>query len=155
MMGQQVGRLAVLWVAMWAAGCGGDDQDPEGARELLDRVRAEDYRSWERPPDYETRQPAASPHSNWVDIFINDVIADVLAAADPIDEWPLGSIIVKDGYTSGDNLELIALMEKREDGWFWAEFFGETSAYSGQPSVCIDCHRRGDDHVLAFGFPEP
>jgi hypothetical protein len=146
-----MGGALALCLGLW--GCGGDDQDPEGARELLDRVRADDYHGWERAPGYATRQPAVSPHSDEVDIFVNDVVADVLAAGESIEAWPIGSIIVKDGFRSNGDLELIALMEKREEDWFWAEFFGESSAYSGQPSVCIDCHRRGDDFVLAFGFP--
>ncbi len=70
-----------------------------------------------------------------------------------LSEWPLGSWIIKDGY-DGDTLELVATMEKREAGWFWAEYDAEGSAaYSGSPAVCTDCHSSGADYVRAFGFP--
>lgn len=149
---RNVGYAALLvWMAGAVAGCG-DDQDPAGARELLDRVRAEDYRSWERAPGYEERQGSRAPHSDAVEIFVNDVVGEALASTEPLESWPVGSIVVKEGY-SGSRLELIALMEKRETGWFWAEFFGNDSKYSGQPDVCIDCHRRGADFVRAFPLP--
>ncbi len=79
-----------------------------------------------------------------------------LAATTPITEWPEGSLIVKDGYDSDNALDLIAAMEKRADGWFWAEWLdheSSTSDFSGKPDICIDCHQPGDDFVLGFGFP--
>jgi hypothetical protein len=142
--------FAGLGVAMLAGGCG-DDQAPGEARELLDRVRAEDYRAWTRAPGYETRRSSRAPHSDAVEIFVNEPIVAALETTPPVAEWPVGAIIVKEGWDGGD-LELIALMEKREDGWFWAEFFGSDSKYSGRPELCIDCHARGDDFVRAFGF---
>jgi hypothetical protein len=86
-------------------------------------------------------------------MFVNDVVADALAADSVLTEWPEGSIIVKDGYTDDGELALIALMEKRADGWFWAEYDGDGEIlYSGVPDVCVDCHDSGSDFVLAFGF---
>lgn len=108
---------------------------------------------WERAPGYETRRSSNAPHGGSVDIYVNDVVADALANETGLTEWPLGSIIVKDGFDDGD-LDLIAIMEKREDGWFWAEYDNDgDSLYSGKPDLCIDCHRRGTDHVRAFSFP--
>lgn len=67
--------------------------------------------------------------------------------------WPLGSIIVKDGFNGG-GYDLTAVMEKREGGWYWAEYGNDgTPLFSGQPSVCTDCHESGADMVRAFGFP--
>lgn len=143
----------LVFCALLAAPACGDDQDPRGARELLGRVRAEDYQSWTRAPGYEVRRPSRAPHSNAVDIYINEALVKALESDPPVDTWPVGSIIVKEGYDGGDR-ELIALMEKREDGWFWAEFFGSDSKYSGEPQLCIDCHRSGDDFVRAFGFDD-
>jgi len=132
-------------------GACGDDQAPSDARELLDRVRADDYASWSRAPGYETRRSSNAPHSDAVEIFINEPMVAALEASPPVTEWPVGSIIVKEGW-DGNTRELTALMEKREDGWFWAEFFGSDSKFSGRPEICIDCHRRGDDFVRAFDF---
>jgi hypothetical protein len=88
-----------------------------------------------------------------VEIFVNDVVADALAS-EGLAEWPVGSLIVKDGYADDGTLELVALMEKRQDGWFWAELDGEGNAlYSGEPAICVDCHDAGSDLVRAFSLP--
>jgi hypothetical protein len=141
----------IVPVFVCVAACG-DDQAPEEAAAVLTRIRAEGYRAWDRAPGYETRRPTSSPHAEAVDIYVNSILADALVGGH-LDAWPIGSLIVKDGF-EGNNLELIALMEKREDGWFWAEFFGDESKYSGKPEVCLDCHDAGDDYVLAFDLPK-
>jgi hypothetical protein len=135
-----------------AASCT-DDQDPEGAASLYEQLQAADYRSWARAPGYSARRSSSAPHGNEVDIYVNDVVASALAAGEPLEAWPEGSLIVKDGW-DGSDLELIAAMEKRSDGWYWAEWDGEgSSLYSGKPAVCADCHASGDDYVRAFGLP--
>jgi len=133
-------------------GCG-DNQDPAGARELWRRIHAQDYRSWQRAPGYETTRSSNAAHGNRVAIYVNDTLADVLDAGAPLDEWPQGSLIVKDGFDDSD-LELVAAMEKRAEGWFWAEYDDEGDAdYSGKPELCTDCHASGDDDVRAFPLP--
>jgi hypothetical protein len=131
----------------------GDNQDDAGARDLLSKVRADEYRSWQRAPGYETRRPTNAPHGDSVDIYVNEVIAGALALAEPLPVWPQGSIIVKDGWDASD-LEIVAIMEKRSDGWFWAEYDSDGDPdYSGRPEVCTDCHEDGSDYVLSFQLP--
>lgn len=142
-------RFALVAVVLCTA-CG-DDQAPEEAAALLTRIRAEGYQNWDRAPGYETRRRSNAPHSEEVDIYINPTVTGALLT-DAV-EWPLGSLIVKDGFDGNDH-ELIAVMEKREDGWFWAEYFDGESKYSGKPDVCLDCHDVGSDYVLAFDLPE-
>jgi hypothetical protein len=133
-------------------GCG-DNQDDDGARELLARVKAEQYRTWDRAPGYAVRRDSNAPHSEAVDIYVNDVVAEVLALGEHDGTWPVGSIIAKDGF-DGSELEITALMEKRADGWYWAEYgAGGEPDYSGHPDICIDCHRSGSDFVRAFRLP--
>jgi len=133
-------------------GCG-DNQDDAGARRLLKRVRDDHYRSWDRAPGFESRRKSNAPHSEEVDIYVNDVIADALAVGEPLEAWPEGSIVVKDGFDGGD-LDIIAIMEKRNDGWYWAEYDDDGDPdYSGHPDVCIDCHRSGSDYMRGFGLP--
>jgi len=152
-------RLLVATIATLTSlgllGCG-DDQDPEGAAALWTKIHDENYRGWDRAPGYATTQPSNTAHSDQVDIYINDVIADALAAGEPLSKWPVDSLIVKDGFDSDGDLDLVAAMEKQSDGWFWAEWTdvsGEEAEFSGKPDVCTDCHRSGDDFVRAFVLP--
>jgi hypothetical protein len=143
--------------ALPALGCGSEDdknQDPETAKALLAEIQGE-YRSWARAPGYEQRMPTSAPHGEQVDIYVNPTLASAIAGA-AIDAWPESSIVAKDGWSAdGQTLEVIAVMQKRADGWFFAEFDGAGSPmYSGQPSVCTGCHSQGADQILAFGFPQ-
>jgi hypothetical protein len=151
-MGMRQLLLPILALALTVAACG-DNQDDAGARELLSRVKADQYRTWDRAPGWESRRASSAPHSDDVDIYVNDIVAEVLALAEPTEKWPEGSIIVKDGF-DGSELEIVAVMEKRSGGWFWAEYDSEGDPdYSGRPDICIDCHESGSDGVRAFGLP--
>jgi hypothetical protein len=144
-----------LWVALASCltvACG-DNQDEGGARNLLASAREQNYRTWDRAPGWPGRTQSNAPHGGAVDIYVNTTVADALAVGEPLAAWPLGSVIAKDGW-DGSDLELIALMEKRADGWFYAEFDADGDpSYSGHPDVCIDCHARGSDYVRAFRLP--
>jgi hypothetical protein len=144
--------VSALCGAVLLLACG-DNQDDAGARALLARVRAERYRSWDRAPGYESRRPSSAPHSEDVDIYVNDRVAEVLALGEPTEVWPEGSVIVKDGF-DGSKLEIIAIMEKRAGGWYWAEYDDDGDPdYSGRPEICTDCHQSGSDGVRAFRLP--
>lgn len=141
--------------ALALSACGGEDenQDAAGARELLARVSAENYREWPRAPGWEARKPSSAPHGAEVDIYVNDRVAAVLAAGEPLEAWPEGSTIVKDGW-QGAQLKLIAIVDKRSDGWYWAEYdAGGEPMYSGRPNTCTSCHSSGSDGVRAFSLP--
>lgn len=134
------------------AGCG-DNQDPAGADELWARIHDEKYASWEHAPGYATKQPTSAPHGDAVVIFLDDTVAAALAGG-PLTEWPVGSLIVKDGY-SGAEVSVVAAMEKREAGWYWAEWSSDgTAKYSGEPEICTGCHDSGSDFVRAFALPK-
>lgn len=145
-------RFLLLLAALALVACRTND-DPEGAEALLAQVQDEDYRSWRRAPGYEERRPSTAPHSDNVEIFVNDVVAEALDGA-ARSEWPDGSIIVKDGYADDGTHELTAIMEKREGVWFWAEYdANDEPLYSGAPSICTNCHESGSDDVRAFTLP--
>lgn len=135
--------------------CGDNEPvDSGGGAELLMRVRAADYRAWPRAPGWQSRLPSVGGgHGGELDIYVNEAIATVLARGTPVDELPVGSTIIKDVWRGAD-FHAIAIMDKRSDGWYWAEFTGdgEVSA-AGHPRVCIDCHQRGKDYVRAFALP--
>jgi hypothetical protein len=138
----------------FAAACG-DNQDPEGAAVLWKRIHEENYRSWSTAPGYESPRPSNAPHSDRTQVFINPVVEDALQGP-PVSRWPVDSLIVKDGYTDDGELELVALMHKRDDGWFWAEYDSEGDPdYSGRPDTCIDCHASAvADSVFTLAFPD-
>jgi len=149
---RRVGCALVAAGVCFVSACG-DNQDDAGARKLLADAQSERYRSWERAPGWPARTQSSAPHGDEVDIYVNDVVAAALSAGEPLSAWPLGSMLAKDGW-DGSELEHIALMEKRADGWFWAELDGDGEpAYSGHPDLCIDCHARGSDYVRAFKLP--
>lgn len=152
MINRHTSPAIVTMTLLAASGCG-DNQHPEAAIALYEQIQQEDYQSFARAPGYETRKPSDAPHSDNVDIFINSAVAEALAADETLTSWPEGSLIVKDGYTDGGELELVAVMDKRSDGWFYAEYFDGDAKFSGKPDVCTDCHASGADFVLAFGFP--
>ena len=144
-------HLGLSALGIVASACG-DNQDPAGAAELYRVLETRAYRDWERAPGYDQRRSSNAPHGDAVDIYINETLAAALASEDTLDAWPNGSAIVKDGF-DGNELELVAVMEKRLTGWYWAEYEGGEALYSGEPDLCIDCHRSGADFVRAFGFP--
>jgi hypothetical protein len=148
-------------VVVLLAACG-QDEDPEGARVLWEKVNAgPGFRSWQRAPGVPARKPSFTAHKNAVEIFVSPEITAALTTptADPIATWPVGSIIVKEGFGSltSDSREIVAIMERHADGWFWAEYDdGGSSKYSGRPSGCTDCHSHRQsysDWVYSFELP--
>lgn len=150
--GRGLGGVAILVTSLAClVGCARDDQDPDGAAELFERIDGS-YQNWTRPAHWEGRRESG-PHSDEVDLFVNPVVASAITAAKPIDTWPIGSILVLDEWDD-DKPSAVAAMEKREDGWFWAEWLpGGESLYSGKPQLCIECHSAGDDFVRSIVLP--
>ena len=145
--------IAALVLAGSSSACRQND-DPAGADSLHAEVVADGYRSWMRAPGYEKRVPANSPHSDQVDIFVNDVVESALADTAHPTAWPDGATIVKDGYTQDGKLELTSILQKRGTVWYWAEYDAKGKPlYSGAPAICLDCHKAGSDFVRAFSLP--
>jgi hypothetical protein len=133
-------------------GCG-DNQDPMGADAFWEKIHDEDYAAFARAPGYANRQPAKGPHGDEVVVYVNDTVKTALDGP-AIKEWPVGSLIVKDAFAGGEVSD-VAAMEKREGGWYWAEWSSDgTATYSGKPDVCTGCHGSGADFVRAFSLPK-
>lgn len=151
--GKVAGTLSKAWMLTLLALSGCANQDPEGAATLWARIGDHGYRAMARAPGYEARRASDAIHADEVDVYVNPVITDAIAARAPLAAWPEGSLIVKDGW-DGDELRIIAVMEKRDARWYFAEYHGDGSvAASGAPAVCVGCHRSGEDSVRAFGLP--
>jgi hypothetical protein len=148
--------LAVLPLGACTDGSGGSAT--AGGATLLDEVAG--YRDWARAPgDFAMPlAPSSGPHGSFVDIYINDVVEQaLLAEPGTLEAWPVGSIIVKDGWEDAEGtLRFVALMEKTDDGWYWEEYADdnlESPLYAGSPGVCVNCHGAGNDSVRAFALP--
>ena len=134
-----------------AVGCR-ENTAPDEANELRDELGTT-YRTWRRLPGHEERVPSATAHGKEVDVYWNER-AMRSAGARPFQGMAPGSILVKEAYVDGELLN-VAVMEKRFEGWFWAEWTPEGDIlFSGRPGVCIDCHRRGDDFLRAISPSE-
>lgn len=153
-------RAVVVLALTFAVACGKDDQDPEQAKKVWNEINAPGaggFRAWERAPGYAVRRPSFTAHARAVEIFVSPQITE--AQKKVIQQWPVGSTIVKEGFSdlNGGSRKLVAVMKKNPDGWFWAEYDDEGEVlFSGKPSVCVDCHDNRKDHsdwVYAFELP--
>lgn len=105
---------------------------------------------------------SSGPHGGNVRTFINDALADSLAAGN--EQHPAGAATIKELYQSdGSTLNGWAVMVKTDadsaggQGWYWYEIFSTTD--SANPVVdgngvglCTSCHSSGDDY---FRSPYP
>jgi len=131
----------------------------ESGGEFLEELRELDYRSFARAPGWATpRLPdQGGPHGAFLDMYVNDVVDEAVVAAEPLEAWPEGALIVKDAWADADGTDLrfIAAMEKRDGRWFWAEYRGndDVVAEAIEDPLCTGCHDAGQDGVLAFDLP--
>lgn len=147
----------MLLVAANIVGCSRQNDDPDGASALYAKINeGAGFRSWRRAPGFPSRKPSFTAHANAVEIFVNPTLADALDGPEVAREWPVGSIVVKEGFR-GDDRAIVAIMEKRAGGWFWVETDGEGEPlFSGKPDVCINCHENRaaySDWVYSFELP--
>jgi Cytochrome P460 len=99
-----------------------------------------------------TGLPTDGPHAgkNKV-VYGNSIAAKAWKGSEPL---PLGSLVVKTvGLASKPTL--VALMEKRQDGWYYAEWLpnnkgGYNLAFGGpgKQALCVDCHGNAEKDAL-------
>jgi hypothetical protein len=99
-----------------------------------------------------TGLPIDGPHAGKTKlVYGNDLAAKAWKGTEPL---PLGSLVVK---TSGPASKpgLVALMEKRSTGWYYAEYLpngkgGYTLAFGGpgKQALCADCHGNAENDAL-------
>jgi hypothetical protein len=158
-------RILFFLTPLLFAACGdGTKSDAEETGEIDAAVeRAETlwqemdgYADWAQHSDW-TGVAASEDgtHGAFVSIWMNEVAATALAAADGAD-MPEGAIFVKEGYTdeAGADLKGITVMIKEadwgDDGWFWAKYPTDGSgvaSLAGSVSGCNGCHSTGQDSV--------
>lgn len=120
----------------------------DDTEDLLAEITSAEYATWAPAPGYESLRPAAGPHGDQVQIFLDPNAEDALETS--ADAWPVDAIIVKDVYRDGELIE-IAAMKKTPDGWYWGEWGegGETVIEGLAAEPCQGCHSSGTDSTLA------
>ncbi len=132
-------------------------QDIRKAENLQDLIEQENYRTFPRPPGFEKRVPSTIPHEIEagikVDIYMNGVIEKALNENESLKEWPVGSVMVKEGFIDGKQV-VTAAMWKTEGGWFWVQWNAAgLELTAGHPQFCVSCHSLGDDMLRAIKLP--
>lgn len=152
--------VLMLAVGLMVTGCGQketpQDRELKDAEMLWQMAQDETYQEWSRAPGYETRQPAKGPHGQEVDIYVNEILDNVLKTGGTVTAWPAGSIIIKDAFINS-NIDSVVIMEKLENGnWYYVKYSpdGTPGAAGENFEMCMNCHKPGADSVLAFGFPK-
>ncbi|PKQ30418.1 MAG: hypothetical protein CVT60_00120 [Actinobacteria bacterium HGW-Actinobacteria-10] len=125
-----------------------DPREEGESEDLLAEIADADYASWATAPGYESLRPAAGPHGDQVQIFLDPKAENALETG--ADEWPIDAMIVKDVYRDGE-LEDIAAMKKTSQGWYWGEWTadGETVVEGLEAEPCQGCHSAGTDSTMA------
>lgn len=137
--------MSIAVLSLFVSACR-ENAEPDEARALRDRLEDENYLAWPRVPGFEKRRASETAHGRQVDVYWNR-IAQASAAVRPFEALAPGSVLAKEAFDGNVRLN-VAVMEKRQDGWFWAEWDNEGEVlFSGRPGICIDCHRRGEDFL--------
>ncbi len=140
--------LAVL-VAFPVLAASGDQVPPPEGKALWEHISQVDpYQKWEHLPGYEdgiTR--AKSPHSRFVELFVNRIGLEAYKAGQPL---PNGTIMVKVNYgTDKEKIVSVTPMYK-VDGynpeagdWFWCIYTpGGKVHQEGKVFGCLNCHKK-------------
>jgi len=120
------------------------------------------YTNYEYLPGHEGLRPGQAPHGPLHKVFVNPTLFEAL----PIESRtaPHGTLIVKENYSTDEELNAITVMAKvkqfaPDDGnWFWANYAPDgTVKVSGQVSSCIECHAgmKSNDYVIIRPLDAP
>lgn len=123
---------------------------------LWKRISEEsNYLNYSFMPGQEGLLPGQSPHGVLHKIFVNKPLLDGLPAKTGV--VPYGSIIVKENYTTDEELDKLTIMAKikgynSEAGdWFWAAIKRDgTVLAEGVPMGCLSCHSgvKDNDYIV-------
>ena len=140
-----------LGLTLFACASLGSTEEQAMGASLQDSI--EGYQAWDAPPDFDGWVDGSTVHGKFVRFYMNSIMAQ-----DPANP-PLGSIIVKEGFSKQDedSLSALTVMQKVEgyelesDGWFFARYSPSGKmTHAGVPSGCVDCHfdAEGDDYLF-------
>lgn len=119
-----------------------------------DLIAPKSYRSWAKAPGFSKKKPGTGPHGAAIQVFVNETGKKAVDGPS-IRRWPVGTVIVKDGFVKSGRQLITAYMRKTRDGWYYAEWnaSGKLMGSGLEKADCADCHERGDDYVRSFDLP--
>jgi predicted small secreted protein len=153
---------AGVWDAMAPTPEGLTLEIPLTKDQLFTYLKSGKYKSYANQE--KEAHPSLGPHQKLglpVRVFMNDIIAKSLEEGN--DEHPLGSVVVKEMFTSDNKPNGWAVMAKTHDktdggnGWFWYEVTDDAdadkiAAIGNGVEGCVSCHTIGTDMVRT-AFP--
>lgn len=127
---------------------------PKSEDVYRDLIAPTTYRSWATAPGFSKMKPGTGPHGARIQVFVNETGKKALDGPS-IRRWPVGTVIVKDGFVKSGRQIITAYMRKTRDGWYYAEWnvSGKLIADGLEEKGCAACHRRGEDYVRSFDLP--
>ena len=124
------------------------------AEEILQRSR--EYRAWRKFAEYATAAKRSKAHTgNYVVAWYNDAAA-AAAKAGGTQQFPDGSIIVKENRLTPDGPPAsLSIMAKRAGSWFWISatpdwkvFTADGKPLAGDVGRCAGCHLEADRDMV-------
>ena len=131
---------------------GGLDAETQAMFDATETAMA-GYESWGQIAGWEGIQPGDTVHGDFVDVRWNDT-AKTAIDDDAADPMPVGSLMVKQGYSdeAGTSKLNLTVMNKVDGyGWFFASWNAAgDNLVAGSPASCTGCHDAGVDGRLAL-----
>tara|TARA_X000001036_G_scaffold262244_1_gene243744 strand:+ start:1771 stop:2247 length:477 start_codon:yes stop_codon:yes gene_type:complete len=152
-------KILSFFILLLTLGCESDEltDDQILANDIWEEIQG--YKTWDQNPEFLGIQSGDSPHGEYVQIWINDIVKEFFNVEIPDSLLPNGSIIVKEGYSDegGANMNKITVMKKingfdpDHNNWFWANYNenGSLGGKNGKVSSCYSCHASGKDYILS------
>ncbi|MDZ7794302.1 MAG: cytochrome P460 family protein [Spirochaetia bacterium] len=120
------------------------------------------YTNYEYLPGHEGLRPGQAPHGPFHKVFVNHTLIEALPVESKI--APHGTLIVKENYSTDEELSAITVMAKvkqfapNDGNWFWTNYAPDgTVRVSGRVSSCIECHAgmKSNDYVIIRPLDAP
>ena len=141
-----------LLVFLLLAACNPEKKENLEKLEALEAAIA-GFESWDQLPDWQGVQPSLDgTHGETVQIWVDDAFLETVTAATS-GEMPVGAIAVKVGYKDEEGTEFnqrVAHQRQADGTLFFARWDEDDVADQfGRPDLCVDCHRLGQDEIMA------
>ena len=149
-----IALATVLLLALSTLSACGASEEETTSTNLWAKINKDRYRTFSKAPEWPTRRTSdSSIHAGTAEIYANRLFQEEYCKNDSLNSWPVGTLIVKEGF-DGDTVKVIAAMSKTAEGvWDFAEW-DNAGAPIDSGAKCLSCHKSGNDYVKGFRFPQ-